>query len=131
MKARNLLQDPCWRAKDLGEALPPSPHAVSVALPRWQDVIDYEEKNEKCLQALQSIYPRFGLNPLVSEVAKRASDSNIFRQCFGWPFPNQNVAQKALEHCLKSTNGKAIIKEVLGLSCLITDEKACDPAKAF
>ena len=45
MTERNLLTDPCWSAKDLGEPLPSRPHAVSVALPRWADVIAYEEKN--------------------------------------------------------------------------------------
>ena len=43
MSARNLLSDPCWQASDLGLPLPDAPHAVSVALPRWQDVIAYEE----------------------------------------------------------------------------------------
>ncbi|MCP4973018.1 MAG: PLP-dependent transferase, partial [Prochlorococcus sp.] len=65
MSSRNLLSDPCWQAADLGCPMPLSPHAVSVALPRWQDVIDYEEKDPACLKALQAIYPRFGLNPLV------------------------------------------------------------------
>ena len=67
MRNRNLLENPCWTFKDLGEPLPDSPHAVSVALPRWEDVIDYEEKNSKCIEKLQAIYPRFGLNHFVKE----------------------------------------------------------------
>ena len=73
MSTRNLLINPCWRAKDLGQPLPDSPHAVSVALPRWADVIAYEEKIPSCMDVLQAIYPRFGLNPLVSQVAKKPS----------------------------------------------------------
>ena len=72
MSKRNLLKNPCWSAKDLGHALPDSPHAVSVALPRWKDVIAYEEKDPAVMNTLRAIYPRFGLNPLLLEVSKRA-----------------------------------------------------------
>ena len=74
MSTRNLLTNPCWSAKDLGQALPASPHAVSVALPRWEDVIGYEEQDPYVLGALRAIYPRFGLNPLVDQVAQRARE---------------------------------------------------------
>ena len=46
MSTRNLLINPCWRAKDLGQPLPDSPHAVSVALPRWEDVVGYDTVTE-------------------------------------------------------------------------------------
>ena len=49
MKTRDLLLNPCWRADDLGQAMPNSPHAVSVALPLWKDVIAYEEKKPDCM----------------------------------------------------------------------------------
>ena len=55
MTERNLLIDPCWSAKDLGEPLPSRPHAVSVALPRWEDVIAYEEKVPACINSLKEI----------------------------------------------------------------------------
>ena len=65
MSPRDLLSDPCWQGADLGHPLPDATHAVSMALPRWQDVIAYEEKDPACRQALQTIYPRFGLHPLL------------------------------------------------------------------
>ena len=43
MTRRNLLSDPCWQGCDLGHPLPDATHAVSVALPRWRDVVAYEE----------------------------------------------------------------------------------------
>ena len=49
--------------RDRGYSIPDSIHAVSVALPTWNDVINYEEKNQECMNLLKSIYPRFGLNP--------------------------------------------------------------------
>ena len=72
MTERNLLNDPCWSAKDLGEPLPSRPHAVSVALPRWKDVIAYEEKVPSCINSLKAIYPRFGFHPFVAEVAQKS-----------------------------------------------------------
>ena len=72
MSQRDLLTDPCWQGNDLGHPLPDSLHAVSVALPRWQDVIAYEEKDPACRDALRAIYPRFGFHPLVEELARCA-----------------------------------------------------------
>ena len=132
MSTRNLLNDPYWNAKDLGQAIPDSPHAVSVALPRWEDVIGYEEKKPSVLNALRAIYPRFGLNPLVYEVAKRALKSAKVNEGSAWPYPNITTALKARVHCqLKASAGKTIISEVLGLHCLITDPIATPAAKAF
>ena len=95
MSTRNLLINPCWRAKDLGQPLPDSPHAVSVALPRWEDVIAYEEKEPSLLNSLRAIYPRFGLNPLVFEVAQCARQQVDWDECSAWPYPNKNTAKRA------------------------------------
>ena len=43
-KLRDLLKKPIWKNLELGYAIPDSIHAVSVALPTWNDVINYEEK---------------------------------------------------------------------------------------
>ena len=70
MGKRNLLFDPVWRADEVGLALPDSPHAVSVALPRWRDVVGYEEKWPDVVSRLQSGYPRFVIHRLVRELAR-------------------------------------------------------------
>jgi cystathionine gamma-synthase len=54
-----LLTAPRWRAEELGRPLPDSPHANSVCLPEWQDVVDYEEKSPRVIERLQAGYPRF------------------------------------------------------------------------
>ncbi len=132
MSTRNLLTNPCWNSKDLGKALPDSPHAVSVALPRWKDVVAYEEKDPDVLNALRAIYPRFGLNPLVNEVSQRAKALTNRGECSAWPYPNITTAQKAKSFCQASADdGQVIISEVLGLYCLIADPKATPSAKAF
>ncbi|WP_320668187.1 PLP-dependent transferase [Prochlorococcus sp. MIT 1307] len=132
MSPRNLLTNPCWSAKDLGQALPDSPHAVSVALPRWKDVIAYEEKDPSVLKTLRSVYPRFGLNPLVLEVAQRAHKPPQWGECSVWPYPDIKTAEKARNFCHhKASGSKTIISEVLGLHCLIADAQATNAAKAF
>lgn len=50
---------PCWRASGLGTPLPDSPHANSVCLPTWRDVVDYEEKSPRVMKKLRAGYPRF------------------------------------------------------------------------
>ncbi len=131
MSKRNLLLNPCWSAKDLGKALPDTPHAVSVALPRWQDVIDYEEKKEHCMSLLQAIYPRFGLNPLVSEIAQKSIQKFKIKLVESWPYPNLKVAQRAKLHCEKNSSGTTFIKEFMGLHCLVTDIQSTPFGKAF
>lgn len=73
MPARDVSLDPIWRGEELGQPIPASPHAVSVALPRWEDVVGYEEKKPEVVNALDGalicnpnspFYPE--LKPIVS-----------------------------------------------------------------
>jgi len=52
----------------LGEASPPSPHAVASSLPTMADVRAYEEKDARVLGALESGYPRFVVHPFVARL---------------------------------------------------------------
>ena len=107
---RDLLSDPAWAAADLGLPLPPVTHAVSVALPTWQDVVDYEEGHPRIAAALQAGYPRFFLHPLVSqlfdEAARRFADAA--EGCL--VFPGELAAQRAAEHVLRKTNTACSVK---------------------
>ncbi|MBW3041424.1 PLP-dependent transferase [Prochlorococcus marinus] len=132
MTERNLLNDPCWSAKDLGEPLPSSPHAVSVALPRWEDVIAYEEKVPACLNSLKAIYPRFGFNPFVAEIARKSLAFHGELHQSSWPFPNIASALSAQKHCHHDNSEcYSKIKDFLGISCLIVDQRSTPSAKAF
>lgn len=56
----------CFQHIPLGNSLPPNnPHAVSVSLPKLEDVIGYEENNPETITKLQNGYPRFFKNKLV------------------------------------------------------------------
>ena len=132
MTERNLLSDPCWSAKDLGEPLPCRPHAVSVALPRWSDVIAYEKKVPACINSLKAIYPRFGFNPFVADLACKSLAFHGKSLHSSWPYPNKATAQNALNHCNRNNNEcSSTIKDFLGISCLIVDKRSTPSAKAF
>lgn len=59
-----MIAEPLWRAEDLGAPIPPSTHAVSVALPTWRDNVGYEEGDPNVVDRLRAGYPRFVYHPL-------------------------------------------------------------------
>jgi len=71
---RDPFTDPYCRPEDLGLALPESDHAVSVCLPTWDDVIGYEEGEERVLDAMECGYPRFVAHPCVAELFLAAQE---------------------------------------------------------
>lgn len=133
MSPRDLLTAPCWQGSDLGHPLPDSLHAVSVALPRWRDVIAYEENDPSCRSRLRAVYPRFGFHPLVAQVARLAlTQTGAAEDCSAWPYPTAAAAQAALSHCQRVVaDAESGIAHVRGLACLITDAAATPAAKAF
>ena len=128
MSPRNLLLDPAWQGCDLGHPLPDAPHAVSVALPRWRDVIAYEKNEPACRNALQTIYPRFGLHPLLAELAQKTAQKHVAV----WPYPTEAAANAARNHCLRWAPDASAQQSVHGeLVVLQTDATATPHAKAF
>ena len=75
MNTRDLLTQPFWDGNELGHAIPDSIHAVSVALPRWRDVVGYEEKDPEVIRRLTSGYPRFVIHPLVASLVDTLDQS--------------------------------------------------------
>lgn len=91
---RDMLQDPCWQAKDLGAPMPDSPHAASACLPLWQHNIDYEENVPEVVDRLQAAYPRFCLHPFIRSLCRKVfGDENR-----GLIFPSRRVALSALQY---------------------------------
>ena len=129
---RNLLKKPIWEKSELGFPIPDSKHAVSVALPRWKDIIAYEEKDPKCINYLQTIYPRFGLNPLLKILEKEIFSKKFLTTHKVWPYSNNYLALKAKTFCDKKTNPKnSFISNKRNLSYLITNEEASEYARIF
>ena len=133
MIQRDLLTDPCWQGKDLGHPLPDSLHAVSVALPRWRDVVAYEENDPSCRSRLRAVYPRFGFHPLVADLVGSVLETAGCPAGFqAWPYPTDAAAQAALAHCQRAApDAEARILSKDQLRILLTDAAASGAAKAF
>ena len=126
MNARNLLEDPIWSATDLGRPIPESPHAISVALPRWQDVVGYEEGRPEVIGRLASGYPRFVIHPLVQTLAQRLGGG---APCL--PFPSRRAAQMCVDFIRRSSGDGAELVAGNGLYGVRTSEAGSPFLKAF
>ena len=128
MSPRDLLSEPCWQGADLGHPLPDATHAVSMALPRWQDVIAYEKQDPSCRQALQTIYPRFGLHPLLQTLTGQLALDGLT----AWPYATEAAARAAEAHCRrKAPQAHTQLTSSGPLVALHTDASASPHAKAF
>ncbi len=129
---RDLIKNPIWKKSELGLPIPDSEHAVSVALPEWNDVIAYEEKKPECINYLKSIYPRFGINPLLKKLSNELLKQNNLQDHNVWPYSSRNFVLKAKIYCDKFTDpSNSFIKEYQSLFFLITKDEANNFAKAF
>jgi cystathionine gamma-synthase len=126
MNARNLLEDPICSEADLGKPIPDSPHAVSVALPRWQDVVGYEEGRPEVIRRLASGYPRFVIHPLVQALARRLGGDT---PCL--PFPSRRVAQMCADFVRRSSGDGADVVSSDGVYGVRTSEVGSPFLKAF
>lgn len=69
MASRNSLGE--GLSAELGSSLPIcTPHALSVSLPTWQDIVDYELGLDRVLGKLRAGYPRFTLHSDILKLAK-------------------------------------------------------------
>jgi cystathionine gamma-synthase len=126
MSARDLLRDPLWKGEELGRPIPDSPHAVSVALPRWQDVVGYEEKKPEVINRLASGYPRFVIHPLVQELARHIGGG---QPCL--PFPSASAAAACAAFVRKSSGADARVVACAGVHGVVTTEAGVLALKAF
>src|SRR5436305_11949784 len=99
---RDLLQEPIWQPAELGQPMPSSLHAISVALPRWQDVVGYEEKKPEVLARLLGGYPRFKIHALILDLARQLGEGE---PCL--PFPSARAAEQCAEFIRRTTGAEA------------------------
>jgi cystathionine gamma-synthase len=110
----------------LGEPLPNSVHAVSVSLPKWADVVGYEEGEKRVIDALQLGYPRFVYHPLVRKVFTLAEEKFAGAGKFCIVLPSQKVAQKCVEFC-----GAGRVENFNSLWAVVLPEALRAKAKEF
>jgi cystathionine gamma-synthase len=113
-----LLKQPVSRSDQLGERLPNSIHAVSVALPCWQDVVDYEEKSDRVSRRLTTGYPRFVVHPLVTELALNVTGGKKP----SLPFPSERVAHSCAEFVRRRSGAPAEVVPGNGVHAVCTTE---------
>jgi cystathionine gamma-synthase len=99
---RNLHTHPLCEPADLGSAIPPTPHGVSVCLPRWSDVIGYEEKKPAVIDQFRSGYPRFCCPPVISDLFRTAERelASDDERCL--VFPRESHARRCLDYIAKA-----------------------------
>jgi cystathionine gamma-synthase len=126
MTARDLSHSPVWRGDELGQPIPASPHAVSVALPRWQDVVGYEEKKPEVINALTSGYPRFFIHKEVQELARQLGEG---RPCL--PFPSHRAARLCAGFIERTCGEQAKAVALRGLHGVVTSAAGYAALRAF
>jgi cystathionine gamma-synthase len=100
------IMPPSWQSpypiiysQELGTSLPPNdPYAISVSLPSWQDVVDYEEGLDRVRQKLQTGYPRFVLHPIIQELCAVITKSYLKPHEMAWPFWHLRDAQRGASY---------------------------------
>lgn len=133
MATRDPFDDPFCRPEDLGLAIPESDHAVSVCLPRWRDVIGYEEGDPEVLDTFECGYPRFVPHPCVAELflaAQAEFAKNSKKPESALVFPSLAAAWRCADY-VKRRTGASCRLESYGwgnLTVVLLDESAYDTA---
>ena len=129
MATRDPFDDPFCRPEDLGLAIPESDHAVSVCLPRWRDVIGYEEGDPAVLDTFECGYPRFVPHPCVAELflaAQAEFSKNAKKPESALVFPSLAAAWRCADY-VKRRTGVSCRLESYGwgnLTVVLLDESA-------
>ncbi len=121
-----LLANPIWKSEELGRPIPDSLHAVSVSLPRWKDVVGYEEKHPEVMARLSSGYPRFVVHPLVQRLARELASG---RQSL--PFPSRKSAETAAQFVRHAASVKAEVLSNDKLFVVLTEGPGHTALRAF
>jgi cystathionine gamma-synthase len=106
--------------------MPETLHAISMALPRWRDVVAYEEKDAEVSSRLEIGYPRFVIHPLVKDLAGRIAGN---QPCL--PFPSRRCAEWARDFVSRRAGAKARIVPHGGVFGVLTDQAGAGALKEF
>lgn len=94
MKCHNKI---FFKPDDLGKPLPESEYAVSVCMPTWQHVVDYEEGKDYVHNALQSAYPRFVYSRQCRDLFRQIALKQADRDEGVIVFPCREAAQECIQ----------------------------------
>lgn len=133
MSPRDPFEEPYCRPEDLGLALPESDHAVSVCLPRWRDVIGYEEGDPEVVDTFECGYPRFVAHPLVADLflaAQAEFAKNSGKRESALVFPSLAAAWRCADYVKRITGHSSRLESYGwgGLTAVLLDESDYDTA---
>jgi len=114
-----LAQSPKWQASQLGQPIPDSPHAISVCLPGWKDVHNYEQNDPATLQSMQCGYPRFFIHPLVKKLCNEAREELCDENSDCLLFSDLRAAHEAKYYVERHTSHTAEIQLFRGVRAVI------------
>lgn len=124
------MTDKTPKIYSLGEPIPTDPHAVSVSLPAWADVVGYEEGDPRVINALKAGYPRFAFHPAVTSLhdSLRQNDS-----CDCFAFIDISIADECAEFIAHAGINKDNIstKDYGNYAVVHFPKEAFSTAKAF
>ena len=119
-----LIENPLFRAEDLGRPIPGWPDATSVCMPMWQDNVDYEEGRARVVDMLDCGYPRFVYHKRVRELFAHCEAQTGAERCLA--FASEGAAQRCADFV-----GDAGVYEVDGVYATGFAESAAARAKAY
>jgi cystathionine gamma-synthase len=131
---RNDLNNPPWRAEDLGLAIPDSPHAVSVSLPLWEHVIGYEENDPAVLAAMRTGYPRFFIPRVVLALCAEVEKCFAREGERGLVFPNPRAAGRCRDFIVQRHDGwevRVVDSGFTGITVVFFAEPLWDTARRY
>jgi cystathionine gamma-synthase len=82
----------------LGVPLPDSPHAVTVSLPKWADVVGYQDGERRVLDAMQQGYPRFAYHPFVAQLFADCAEKFAGADEFCHAYPSRKSCESSIEY---------------------------------
>ncbi|MCJ1318539.1 hypothetical protein MMC15_003869 [Xylographa vitiligo] len=98
---------------ELGQAIPDTPHAVSVSLPSWKANVGYEEGEEWVLSKMENGYPRFfihtGIQAFAEAVARKYGGTDEQAMLF----PSTAAATRCLDFLSRNTAHKSAATQPL------------------
>ena len=130
MKSNDICKSPLFKEEHFGEPIPNDAHAISVCLPTWKNIIDYEERKTKSLQKMKSGYPRFVYHPLINLINKKYNNDveNYEIQLY----PTFKSAQKAANFIkFKHPNSNIPIEKKSSVYAVKYSKEYCQTAKVY
>lgn len=122
---RDLFTSPLSGPEDLASPMPVDEHAVSLALPTWQSLIDYEEGDSSLEEKIRLGYPRFVLHEAILSACDALLEKTDTSLSYCLPFPSLGAAGRA-ESWLKRRSPSSKLETVVdrGVYFLACEEES-------